>query len=204
MNDRPASAWPWPAPTDDGGARHLVAGLAMPDMRLPATPGGTVNLARRDGASVVFVYPWTGRAGLPDPPDWDHIPGAHGSTPEAEGFRDAYRGFKAQDCEVFGLSGQDEEHHGELSRRLRLPFALLSDAGLAFARALRLPAFETGGVAYLRRLTLVVRDGRLVHAIYPVHPPDRHAAEVLAGLQERDDAALSSAPRGTTGTSRSR
>lgn len=204
MTGVPASAWPWPGPIDDGGARHLVAGLAMPDLALPATPGGAVNLARRDGASLVFVYPWTGRAGLPDPPDWDHIPGAHGSTPEAEGFRDAYPDFKALDCEVFGLSGQDGEHHGELSRRLRLPFALLSDASLVFAGALRLPTFATGGVAYLRRLTLVVRDGRLVDAIYPVHPPDTHAARVLAGLQVRDDAALSPAPRGTTGTSRSR
>jgi hypothetical protein len=42
-----------------------------------------------------------------------------------------------------------------------------------------LPVFETGGAVYLKRLTLVARDGRLVRTFFPVHPPDRHAGEVL-------------------------
>jgi peroxiredoxin len=36
----------------------------------------------------------------------------------------------------------------------------------------------------LRRLTLVVRAGRVEHVFYPVFPPDRHAEEVLAWLRE--------------------
>ena len=34
-----------------------------------------------------------------------------------------------------------------------------------------------------RRLTLVARQGRVVKAFYPVFPPDRNAAEVLAWLR---------------------
>ncbi len=177
--------WPWPAPIDDGGASHFIAGLAIPNIILAATAGPPVNLATTGGTSVVFVYPWTGRPGFANPPDWDIIPGAHGSTPEAEGFRDSYPLFRNISVGVFGLSGQDSDHQRELATRLRLPFALLSDAGFGFANALTLPLFETGGVAYLKRLTLVVRDGEILKVFYPVHPPDRHAGEVLAWLEGR-------------------
>ena len=53
-----------------------------------------VNFAKLAGMAIVYCYPWTGRPGLPNPPDWDDIPGAHGSTPQAEGFRDLYAGFQ--------------------------------------------------------------------------------------------------------------
>ena len=59
---------------------------------------------------------------------------------------------------------------------------LLSDEHLALATALRLPTFTVAGQRLLRRLTLVVRDGRVEHVWYPVFPPDTHAAEVVAWL----------------------
>ena len=177
--------WPYPAPADDGAASHLVVGLPLPDVALPATGGGAVNLAHAGGLAVVFVYPWTGRPGLADPPGWDTIPGAHGSTPEAEGFRDHHADFRALGATVYGFSTQDGEHQRELVQRLRLPFEILSDSDLAFAGALRLPSFAIDGVTYLKRLTLIVRDGRIAHTFYPVHPPAAHAAEVLAFLQSR-------------------
>ena len=173
-------SWPWPAPEDDGGARHLTRGRVLPDVPLMSTSGKRVSLAKQPGRVVVFCYPWTGRPGLSNPPDWDTIPGAHGSTPEAEGFRDVYQGFKEMPTTVFGLSMQTSEDQREFAQRMRLPFDLLSDAEGAFQSALRLPVFETGGVTYLQRLTLIVRDGRIAHLFYPVHPPNTHGREVLA------------------------
>ena len=170
------TAWPYPCPVDDGGAAHLVAHTPVPDLRLPSTLGGPVSLARVPGRLLVFVYPWTGRAGVTNPPGWDDIPGAHGSTPEAEGFRDHYAELKGLGLEVFG---QDPAWQAEFAERLRLPFALLSDRDLVFGGALRLPVFEAGGVRYLKRLTLVIAGGRIERVVYPVHPPDRHAAEML-------------------------
>ena len=38
--------WPWPAPKDDGAAKHLIAGTRLPDVVLEATRGAAVNLAR--------------------------------------------------------------------------------------------------------------------------------------------------------------
>jgi peroxiredoxin len=173
---------PAPLPQDDGEAAHLKPGMLLPDLALPATVGGYVNLRTRGGASIVYVYPWTGRPGLADPPGWDGIPGAHGSTPETEGFRDRYPRFHAVGFEVFGLSTQSVEHQRELSTRLGVPFPILSDADFAIQTALSLPTFEAGGVPYLRRLTLVVEDGRLRHAFHPVSAPEMHAEEVLAWL----------------------
>lgn len=167
---------------DDGAASHLVPGLAMPDLDLASSLGGTVNLARREGSAIVYIYPWTGRAGLSDPPGWDDIPGAHGSTPETAGFRDHYEELQRRGVEVFGLSTQDSAHQRELAARLSVPFALLSDPAFSVQKALLLPTFDAGGAAYLKRLTLLIRDGRIAHTFYPVHPPETHAAEVLGWL----------------------
>ena len=53
-----------------------------------------------------------------------------------------------------------------------------------FKEALGLPTFDAGGTAYLKRLTLFVRDGRIAHAFYPVERPASHAREVLEWLDE--------------------
>jgi peroxiredoxin len=37
----------------------------------------------------------------------------------------------------------------------------------------------------LKRLTLVIDAGRIVHVFYPVFPPDRNASEVAAWLTAR-------------------
>ena len=177
--------WPWPAPTDDGRAEHLIRGMAVPDIALPSTGGRVVSLAHIPGWVVVFCYPWAGRPGIPNPPNWDNIPGAHGSTAEAEGFRDLHLGFAGMPAALFGLSTQVGEEQQELAIRLKLPYELLSDSVGEFRAALDLPVFETGGNVYLARLTLVLCEGRIDHVFYPVHPPHTHPRQVLAFLSAR-------------------
>ena len=167
---------------DDGAAKHIIAGTRLPDVALPATRGADVNLARFQERAIVFIYPFTGTPGAPNPPDWDQIPGAHGSTPEAEGFRDHYGALQLAGYEVFGLSGQSSGDQKAFAARCGLPFLLLSDASFAFADALGLPRFATGGQTYLKRLTLIVCNGVNYRAIYPVLAPGTHAAEIVAGL----------------------
>jgi peroxiredoxin len=177
-----SAAWPWPAPVDDGAARHLSPGYGLPSCPLPAHVGGFVDPGRLPGRAVLFIYPWTGRPGVANLPGWDHIPGAHGSTPELEGVRDHFVEFLGRGVAVYALSGQAPAWHVELAERLALPFPLLSDEGLRFADAARLPTFTAGDQRYLARLTLVLDRSRIVRAFYPVHPPDAHAAEVLAAI----------------------
>jgi peroxiredoxin len=61
---------------------------------------------------------------------------------------------------------------------------VLSDSGLLLAGQLGLPTFEAGDRPRYKRLTLVINGGQIEHVFYPVFPPDKHAAEVLAWLQQ--------------------
>ena len=171
-----------PVPVDDGAAAHL-AGRDLPSVPLPATDGSTVDLATRTGRTVVYAYPRTGVPGE-DPlvAEWDQIPGARGCTPESCGFRDHHGELAALGVSVLGLSTQDTAYQQEAVERLGLPFALLSDSSLALTRAARLPTFVAGGQTLVKRLTLLVDDGRVSHVWYPVFPPDRHAADVVRRL----------------------
>ena len=156
----------------------------MPGLALPATAGGAVDLSALEGRTIVYAYPWTGRPGQPLlVEDWDLIPGARGCTPETCGFRDHHAELNAAGAAVFGLSTQDTPYQQELVERLDLPFPILSDAELELTGALRLPTLDVAGQTLIRRLTLALRDGEVEHVFYPVFPPDRHAAEVLAWLR---------------------
>jgi len=172
-----------PVPQDDGAARHLT-GMKLPDLALPATRGGAINLAPLAGRTVLYIYPRTGVPGVDLPPGWDDIPGARGCTPQSCGFRDHFAELKALGVShLFGLSTQDTDYQREAAERLHLPFAILSDAKLAFARALNLPTFSVAGMTLLKRMALVIDDGVIDKVFYPVFPPDQNAAEVVAWLR---------------------
>ena len=84
--------------------------------------------------------------------------------------------------ELFGLSTQDTAYQQEAAERLHLPFELLSDEKLEFTQALRLPVFDVDGMKLIKRITLIVRDGKIEKVFYPVFPPDRNADEVIEWL----------------------
>jgi peroxiredoxin len=172
-----------PAPVDDGAADHLE-GTTLPALALPSTSGGEVNVREAArGTLVLYLYPRTGRPGEPLPPGWDDIPGARGCTPQSCAFRDHFVELSALGAEVLGLSAQTLDDQVELAERVRLPYPILSDPKLELADALRLPTFEVAGMRLYRRLTLIAREGRIAKVFYPVFPPDRNAADVVAWLE---------------------
>ena len=174
-----------PAPQDDGGARHLT-GQKLPYLALPATDGALVNLSKLKGRTVVYIYPRTGVPGVDLPPGWNDIPGARGCTPQSCSFRDHFGELKRLGvAQLYGLSTQDTAYQQEAATRLHLPFAILSDEKLALTKALRLPTFTVAGMTLLKRMALVIDDGSISKAFYPVFPPDRSAAEVIAWLQSK-------------------
>ena len=174
-----------PVPKDDGAAKHL-AGMRVPPITLVSTLDRNINLAElARERTVIYCYPRTGAPGQPVPKNWDEIPGARGCTPESCGFRDHYQRLQALGARVFGLSTQTTEYQQEMVRRLHLPFEVLSDADFAFTKALRLPTFDFEGVTLLKRLTLILSDGKIEKVFYPVFPPDKHAEEVIAWLAKK-------------------
>jgi peroxiredoxin len=174
-----------PAPLDDGGTAHLK-GMKVPAVSLHATDDTVVDLSQLKGRTVVFAYPRTGEPGkvsLVD--DWDMIPGARGCTPQTCSFRDLFAELKAAGArQVFGLSTQSNEYQAEMAARLHLPFPVLSDEKLKLTEALQLPTMEVAGLTLIKRLALIVDDGRITHVFYPVFPPDRNAGDVLGWLKE--------------------
>jgi peroxiredoxin len=160
--------------------------MRAPDLFLAATDGSQINLAHLSGRTVVYIYPRTGQPGKPLPTGWDAIPGARGCTPQSCGFRDHFEELRRLGVsQLFGLSTQDIAYQREVADRLHLPFSILSDAEFELQRALSLPTFTVDEMTLLKRMTLVIDDGIISHVFYPVFPPDRSAADVVAWLKSR-------------------
>jgi peroxiredoxin len=166
-----------PVPEDDGAADDLV-GLELPDLTLTSSQGD-VNVRDFD---VIYVYPRSGRPGVPMLPGWDETPGARGCTPESCAFRDLYPDLGVP---VAGLSAQSLDDQLEFAERNRMPFPVIADPERRLGAAVRLPTFEIAGLTLYKRITLVAQDARIVKVFYPVFPPDRNAGDVLAYLQSR-------------------
>jgi peroxiredoxin len=166
-----------PVPEDDGAADHLV-GLELPDLTL-ASSAGDVDV--RDFA-VLYVYPRSGRPGVPLLSGWDETPGARGCTPQSCAFRDRFPQFGVP---VAGLSAQTLDDQIEFADRNRMPFPVIADPERRLGAALGLPTFEIAGLTLYKRITLVSENARIVKVFYPVFPPDENADDVLRWLQNR-------------------
>jgi len=171
-----------PEPHDDGAANHLV-GMQMPSVALPSTNGSLVDVGRpSEKRLAVYCYPMTGVPGTPLPTGWDEIPGARGCKPQAASFQQHAAALRALQCGVYGVSTQSTAVQSEVVERMHLTFELLSDAELKLTRALRLPTFEVDGKTLIKRLTMIVRSGRIEHVFYPIFPPGRNVTDVLDWL----------------------
>jgi peroxiredoxin len=176
-----------PQPIDDGKADHLND-VSIPSVALASTDGTQVNLNALKGTVVLYIYPMTGQPEVALPDEWDDIPGARGCTPQSCSVRDHMAELsEAGVSSLYGISTQTTDYQKEAAERLRLPFPLLSDAGLEFQSALDLPNFEIElpeqNNTLLKRMALIVRDQKVAKVFYPVFPPEQNASDVLDWLR---------------------
>ncbi|MEC5031898.1 MAG: peroxiredoxin [Oscillatoria sp. PMC 1051.18] len=171
-----------PVPIDDGASSHLL-GKSLPNVILQSTSNRPINIANIQGKVVFYCYPMTGKPGVKLPDGWDFIPGARGCTPQSCSFRDRYQELQAIGTQVYGVSAQKYSDQLEAVKRLHLPFELLSDANFLLTKSLQLPTFEVENKRLIKRLTLIVEEGKIVKVFYPVFPPDRNAQEVVEWLK---------------------
>jgi peroxiredoxin len=169
-----------PVPQDDGAADHLV-GLELPDLVLESSAG---NVKISD-FGVIYVYPRSGRPGVPLIDGWNETPGARGCTPQSCAFRDAHKELVALGARVAGLSAQTLEDQLEFAERNHMPFPVIADPQRRLGAALDLPVFEIAGYTLYKRITLVAEERRIVKVFYPVFPPDANAGDVVAWLSSR-------------------
>ena len=126
----------------------------------------------------------TGVPGVELPPGWNDIPGARGCTPQTLSFQNEKEVFSELGVTIFGLSTQTPSYQKELSGRLDLSFPILSDDKFILIDALHLPTMTVADMRLIKRLTLVIDNGVIVHVFYPVFPPNESAAQTLAWLRQ--------------------
>jgi peroxiredoxin len=183
-DNRSMSGIATPVPSADGAYDHVL-GSTVPQLDLPSTAGGRAEVCDPLATfTVLFLYPMTGTPGKPLPEGWMDIPGAFGCTPQACAYRDQLTSFEELDATVHGISTQTPAEQLEFSERERIPYPLLSDADLRLTTALRLPTFEAGGKARLKRASLIVRERRVIRVLYPVTDPAGNALETLTVLHQ--------------------
>lgn len=187
-----------PRPEDDGAADHLV-GMRVPGLSLRSTSGEPVDLGKLPRRAIVYAYPMTGVPNVELPKGWNDIPGARGCTPQTLAFQDQEKVISALGADVYGLSTQTTGYQKELADRLGLSFPILSDAEFKLTEALRLPTMTVEGKVLLKRLTLVINEGVIEHVFYPVFPPNRAAADVVAWLKDNPLPHAAAAEEGPSG-----
>jgi peroxiredoxin len=158
--------------------QHLV-GTFLPDVNLPTSFGTILNPAHVKGRAVYVCYPYSGRPNVPNPPNWDNIEGAHGSTPQILAFAKLFHQFEERQIKIFGLNLLSLEWNTDFSIRNSLPFPLLSDEAQQFSTSLDLPRFSTGGSDFLQRITLSVEDARITKVLFPISVPEKNAVDIL-------------------------
>jgi hypothetical protein len=47
------------------------------------------------------------------------------------------------------------------------------------------PTFTVDGMTLIKRVTLVIENGRIIKVFYPIFPPDQNAADVVAWLSRQ-------------------
>lgn len=172
---------------DSAETRRVTAltGHRLPALELAAASGGRADPVAADRAwTVLYCYPGAyAPGGVGYPPGWGDIPGAPGCTLESCTYRDRMGEFAARDTAVHGVSTQRPDQLAAFAEHARIPFPLLSDAGLELAAGLRLPTFRAAGVECLKRLTLLLDADRTVRGVlYPVTDPAGSVEDVLTLL----------------------
>jgi len=167
-----------PVPVDDGACNHLT-GTKIPSITLESTSGASIDISAIKELIVMFFYPMNGSPDAPPMIGWNDIPGARGCTPQSNSYKDNYLNLKNLNIKIYGVSSQSLADQKEAKNRLELPFDLLNDSEFLLTKALRLPTFTYEKSTYIKRLTIIVKNGIIKKTYYPVFPPNKNVLDVI-------------------------
>ena len=106
-----------------------------------------------------------------------------GCTTEACEFRDDIFAFKELDCQILGVSLDDEVSHKAFADKFSLPFPLLADTDGTTSEAYGVKA-KMFGMTVAKRQTFLIDPSGNVAKHYAKVDPDTHSKQVLADLKE--------------------
>ena len=108
--------------------------------------------------------------------------GTPGCTTEACEFRDNIFAFDRLDCQILGVSLDDQESHKEFAEKHGLPFPLLADTEGSAAGAYGVKT-RLMGLTLAKRQTFLIDPQGNVAKHYADVDPDTHSKQVLADLE---------------------
>ncbi len=154
-----------PVQRPNGGQGPLAVGAQAPALSATDHKGNTIDLgALRGDPVLVYFYPKDGTPGC---------------TIEACALRDVWGYFLVAGVTVLGVSSDDQESHVKFAEEHELPFSLISDPELVWAKAF---GVEASFKIIHRTSYLIDRDGRIAKVYLDVDP-GVHADEVLADIK---------------------
>ncbi len=149
-------------------AEEIKEGDPAPGFELRDQDGHLHSLEDyRDQWVAVYFYPK------------DDTPGC---TTEACEFRDEIFAFKELDCQILGVSLDDEVSHKAFADKFSLPFPLLADTDGTTSEAYGVKTKMFGMTVAKRQTFLIDPSGRVVKH-YTKVDPDTHSQQVLADLK---------------------
>ena len=149
-------------------ALGLAPGDLAPSFSAPNQDGKVRSLSEFKGKPVLlFFYPK------------DETPGC---TKEVCSLRDTYADFQKRGAVVLGFSRQDAASHKEFVGKHKLPFDLLVDADGKVAEQFGVDRMPIIGL--LKRQSVLIGPDGHVFRIYKDVDPEKHAAQVLADLDQ--------------------
>jgi peroxiredoxin len=170
-------------PDDDGSANHLL-GRQIPNVILPSTKNSFFDLSKIDKKyCVLYFFPMMAMPEKDLPVGWNEIPGARGCTPQNISFGKHNDNLQKYDVMAIGISSQPIYELEQLSSLRGLSHVLISDSKLEFQKRLNVPTFDVEDKTVYKRLTLIVKESKIIKVFYPVFPPDKHIFEVLEWLE---------------------
>ena len=171
-----------PQPEDDGKAEHLL-GMVIPNTILPSTEG-KIDLSKSNTQYLIlYFFPMMVISEKNLPLGWNNIPGARGCTPQNITINEHIKDLQKYDVRICGISTQSIVELTKLSSLRKLSQSLISDSSLKCQENLQIPTFHTENMTMYKRLTLIVKDSKIVKVFYPIFPPDKHIFEIVEWLE---------------------
>jgi peroxiredoxin len=172
-----------PIPENDGTASHLL-GRQIPDIILPSTKDNFFDLSNIDRQyGILYFFPMMKMPGKDLPLGWNDIPGARGCTPQNISFSENNTMLEKFGAISIGISSQSIYDLEQLSSMRKLSQILVSDNKLEFQKRLNVPTFDVDGKIMYKRVTLIVKNSKIIKVFYPIFPPDRHIFKILEWLE---------------------
>jgi peroxiredoxin len=170
--------------TDSHALMKRLVGLPVPTTVLPWTtyaswhdqlgPGANTSLdaIEQKRTLVVYFFPV------------ENARDGYDADTMSRAFRDHDDDFARLGARAVGVSAQTALEQQTIATIELFPQLLLADELLELADALQLPVSEIDGRHQYEPLTLIIRDGVIVHGIYPIGSPKAHIKTVQDWLRD--------------------